>query len=374
MTDARYHVLFVAPDVDSNTTTVRRLDMEEGLSISYRIEVDVELQGDDPLEPEPLLMSDVGVMVLQGGEVLRRWSGIAMRVRERATPGARRHIGVTIESPLAPLRLERDHRIYQEKTTQDIVDEILGPSGITPDWRLSGSYAAREVCTQYDETTFDFLHRILEEDGIFYFFEFGEDGPKLVFGDDTAAYSDLTPKEISFVEDTGLSSGQAIQSVVETERVRPAKVTLRDHDFTRPALDLEVVAEAETALGLEHYDYPGRYFEAEIGQKRAETRRDGFLAQATGARAESTTFSLTAGHRFSLVDAPDDSLDGEWVVRDARHRYRAPSDGESHYDNDLSLLRTEVTYRPAPALREAVVAGPQVATVTGPAGEEIHCD
>jgi type VI secretion system secreted protein VgrG len=375
-TTSLHELVFATEGLDPSLVRVRGFTVREGLSEPYALDLQIDLEGD--LEPRAWILTPASVTVVRAadGAVLRRYTGVVTRVRERAGRAMRQRIGITVESPLAPLAYGADHRIFQQMTTQDIVSQILNERGIPSDsvsFRLSGSYPKREVCTQYAETALQFISRILEEDGIFYYFEHGEDGPLLVFGDGSSAYAATDPDEIPFVADSGLISEQTISAITEVSRIRPAKVTLRDHDFKRPRLDLEAKASKAAPLDREHYDYPGRYVDPAEGKRRAQMRLDALTAAAEGVRGTSNTFSLTPGHTFTLSGAPDPSLDREWVVCGVEHAWEDKG-GEVRFRNGFHLLPKDLPYRPPSRTPRPIVPGPQVATVTGPQGEEIHCD
>jgi type VI secretion system secreted protein VgrG len=373
-----HNLVFIAEGLGAGVARVRRLTAHEGLSVSYLAEIDIELSL-VTVEPRAWVLRDamLGVFQASDGTVLRRLGGVVMRVRETATRGQRQRITVFLESPLARLRLSSDHRIFQEQTTQQIVATLLDDAGIPADkvsFRLSGSYPTREVCTQFGENAFVFLSRILEEDGIFYFFEHAEDGTTVVFADAASAYAKTTPADdLPFLRDSGLVSSQALTELIEYERVRPAKVTLRDHDFKRPALDLTAAAQGDAALGLEHYDYPGRYVDPGEGKRRAQLRLDAMTAASTGARGSSTVFSLAPGHTFTMKDAPDPAVDKEWVVVDLETAWD-DSGGKQSFANHFHVVPTSIQYRPPQKTPRGVVPGPQLAIVTGPTGAEIHTD
>jgi type VI secretion system secreted protein VgrG len=376
-TSQMHQVFFVAEGLEPGDARVRRYSGREGLSMSYAIDVEIEIPG-GALDPVAWLMQPAAIlMVRQGdGELLRRVAGYVGRVAEHGSRGAKQRIDLTLDSPLARLRLLTDHRIFQEKATKDIVAEILGEAGLTQiEWRLQGSYPTREVCTQLGETSFDFVSRILEEDGIFYFFEHAEDGSKIVFADSSSAYAKATPSdEIHFRGTSGLVGDEAIAEIAEAERVRPAKVTLRDHDFKRPTLDLEKSAETSAPLGRELYDYPGRYVEPGEGERRAKVRLEALTAEAVALRGSGGAGSLTPGHTFNLVGALDPALDREYVVESVESIWDDSRGAAPVCRSHFVLLPKDTPYRPPQRAPRAVVPGPQLATVTGPSGEEIHTD
>ncbi|MGK3964028.1 type VI secretion system Vgr family protein [Sorangium sp. So ce118] len=373
-----YEVYFAAEGVDPSLARVLRLHAREGLSTSHAVDVTLKYPSAE-LEPRAWILRPAAVVVVRhrDGAVVRRFTGVVSRVGEHVTESSPQHIEVTIASPLEPLRLVVDYRIFQQKTTREIVAQILEEAGIPGDaiaWRLTGETPAREVATQLGETSFDFVNRLLEEDGITYFVEHGEDGAKLVFGDSSAAWATTAPSaDIRFVADTGLTSDEAITWISEVARARPAKVTLRDHDFKRPPLDLQRSASDEAPLGRELYIYPGRYVDPDEGVRRARIRLEALAAEASGVRVLSSACSLTPGHTFTLSGALDPALDREYVVRDVVVTWGG-SGGDSVLRADAVLLPTDVPYRPPQRTPRAVARGPHLAMVTGPSGEEIHTD
>lgn len=377
-TGSLHELAFFAEGVDPSAVRVKQLHVHEGLSRPFVVELDAVILSLS-VSPRAWLYGQAEVIVGRAGDgaVLRRFAGVVTHVRERATRSSRQAVTVTMESPLALLRLSTDYRIFQEQTTQQIVSTLLEEAGIdasTVSFRLTGSYSPREVCTQYGETSLAFVSRILEEDGIFYFVEQEDDGPHLVFADDASAYAATKPQaSFELRGASGLVSAQAITSIRETEALRPAKVTLRDHDFKRPALDLEASAQKDAPLGREDYDYPGRYVDPSIGKRRAQTRLDALASMASGARGTSNVFSLAAGHTFAVTGAPDAALDIEWVVIDVMHAWEETGSQQT-FSNSFRLLPKNTTFRPPAVTPRAVVPGPQIATVAGPAGQEIHCD
>ncbi|AGP36442.1 type VI secretion system Vgr family protein [Sorangium cellulosum] len=376
---SQYDFIFTAEGLAPGAARVRSLDSREGLSTPYVVNASMQI---DELLVEPrawiLRPAQLTAARIHDGVVLRRFGGVVTRVRERASRGTRQLVEVTLEPPIAALRLYTDHRIFQAQTTEQIVTTLLAEAGISAEsfsFRLAESYPEREVCTQFGERTLDFISRLIEEDGIFYFFEQAEAGPIMVFGDSPAAYAATSPSDqLVFRRRSGLLSDEAILSLRECAQARPAKVTLRDHDFKRPALDLEAKAEADAPLSREHYDHPGRYADPGEGKRRAAAYRDAFTAGATGVQGESSAISLAPGHTFALLDAPSPELEKEWVVRDLEQRWRDDQGGARSFLNSFHLLPRTVPYRPPRRAPRAVVCGPQIAHVTGPAGEEIHCD
>jgi type VI secretion system secreted protein VgrG len=379
MDDQRHHhqLFFTAPGLSSDDARVRHLVAHEGLSSCFLVEIDLELCTPE-IDPNSWIGDSAEVVVVTSdGTTLRRFGGVITKAREQASVRDKACVVVTLESPLSRLRWTTDYRIFQDQTTENIVSTLIEEHGISSsgvEWKLTETYPKREVCTQFGESSFTFVSRLLEEDGIFYFHEFGVNETKIVFADASAAYPAiaLTPK-LLFRAESGLSAGD-ITEISEFGRIHATRVTLRDHDFKHPALSLETHATTDGPLGREHYDYPGRYVDPSEGARRAKARLDAMAAASMGARGVGSVFAMTAGHTFDLSGAPDSALDREWVVREVEHVWNDSASKGNAYQNRFTLLPSDVVFRPPATTAEVDVPGPQLAVVTGPSGEEIHTD
>jgi type VI secretion system secreted protein VgrG len=187
----------------------------------------------------------------------------------------------------------------------------------------------------------------------------------------------MSPATVQVALDAGLTGSATITALEIVERVRATKVTLRDRDWKRPALDLQVSAEAANVAGAIHgeiYDPAGDYVEAAEGKRRAKNRLDALVAASTGARGQSTVPAMAAGHAFTMSDAFDASLDGEWVATRVEHAWSAAAGASEAYSNRFEAIPKRVHFRPLLRAPVPRIFGPQTAIVTGPAGQEIHAD
>lgn len=373
-----FQLSFFRDDLPGGYARVIRLSVRESLSSPFRIEADIATESDD-IEPRAWILETGAIVVTAEGEVVRRYAGLIISVREaasRASLGDSRGttISIVMEPGMSAMRGSGNHRTFQNQTTQDIVSTLLEEAGVEPvEWRLTGTYPQREVCIQLGEPNQRFIHRLLEEEGIFYFSQHDASGETLVFGDSASAFVENSTSHLPFRPASGLASGQAVFALAERRRIRPAKVTLRDHDFKRPDLDLEVAAEGDARLGREYYDYPGRYVEPSEGERRAQVRLDAMRQAAETVSGRGNAYSLAPGHTFTVEQSPGAAFDAEWVVVSVDHAYEMDGD-MVRYDNTLSLLPSSTDYRPPSNAPRAVAPGPQLAVVVGPSGEEIHCD
>lgn len=375
------HFLFVELLVDGVEFGVLKpasFRAREGISTPYELVVEASAEGG--VDPAALLRKGAQLDVLDGeGKVLRHFEGVVMHVTER-WGGRGANLTLTVRSPLATLDLSSDCRIFQELSAPEIVKKVLVACGVPAartELRLSGAYPKRASCTQYRETMLAFVSRLLEEEGIFYFFEATPGGLTLVLGDSPSAATALSLPEVRFTPDAGLHGMRAVTSLVTEERVRPGKVTLRDLDWKRPSLSLEATASDGGAAEsrAEVYDHPGGYSETAEGKRRAQNRLQALAVGAKGVRGTSGVPELAAGHAFNLKKTWSEALDGEWLVTHVEHSWSGASRrAAQNYVNEFRAIPKGETFRPLQRTPRPRIAGPQTAVVTGPAGQEIHTD
>ncbi|MBL9104843.1 MAG: type VI secretion system tip protein VgrG [Myxococcales bacterium] len=285
-----------------------------------------------------------------------------------------------------------DSRIFQRKTTQSIVTEVLTKAGISGNqfrFALTGSYSPRDYCVQYRETDHDFVSRLLEEDGIAYHFEHSTDNHALVFSDSGNSPPIPGDAEIWFNPPQGeVFDREHVMHVRVGEVIRTDKVSLRDFNLHRPDLPMEASATVPPDRNLEAYDFPGEYQDnsgggnaPDRGPTLAKTRLDAIQTARRLTLGHSDSPRLTAGHRFTLEGHPRANVDGELRLLKITHRGEQPQaldqdagDKSFEYYNDFVAMPQKQPYRPPRVTPRPAVRGVQTATVTGPPGEEIHVD
>lgn len=360
---------------------VRRLWAREAVSEVFRVTADFDLPGCQA-DPADWLLCRGAVVVARGGEVVRRFVGIVTGAMEHASRSPRgRRVSVTLESPLAVLRLSRDTRVFVDRSVPEIVAAILEEAGLGGEgvrFALARAYAPRASCTQWDETCLDFVSRLLEDEGIFYIHDHGA-CPAIVFADSPAAWLPARAAPVPFRPESGLAAAEAVFELRAIDRARPARVSLRDYDFERPALRLEHAAHDGAPLGREHHEWGvlrhgARGLRGLAGERAARDRLDAFAAEAACVAGRGNCFGLAAGHVVTVCDAPDAAMDRAWMVRDVEHAFRDEGASGQRYTCSFNLLAHDAPYRPPLRTPPPRVAGPQIAHVTGPRGEEIHTD
>ncbi|AVO53315.1 type VI secretion system tip protein TssI/VgrG [Ectopseudomonas mendocina] len=357
-------------------------------AVSQPYAFDVELISERPdLDLESLLHQRAFLAFDQNDTGIH---GLIHRIAQGESGKHMTRYRLTLVPQLAYLAHRTNQRIFQHLTVEKIIGQVLEEHGIQADayqFQLGSIYPEREYCVQYDESDLHFIQRLCEEEGIHYHFQHSNEGHVLTFGDDQTAFPRLAP--LAYQQDTGLvADDPVIKHFGVRVETRTSQVTRRDYDFEKPRLQLEAKAEGDAQPKLEDYDYPGRYTDRERGKHLAKRalerhRHDFELAQGDG---DSPT--LVSGHFLDLSEHPRQEWNQLWLLTEVLHEGKQPqvleesvtsdtqpADGFTQgYRNRFTATPWDVPYRPSLAHPKPRILGSQSAVVTGPAGEEIHCD
>lgn len=285
------------------------------------------------------------------------------------------------------LQHRRNSRIFQFLSTQEIITLLLNEHEYSADefrFELSSRPAAREYCVQYAESDLNFIERLLEEEGIHYYFEHAADKHTLVFSDSSSASPYISGEsEIPYFHHAqGAVSEQHLFRFQYAEAMRPGKVSLRDFNFTKPNLDLTETESHQQDTALEVYDYPANFMDASRGAHLTQARLEGANRKRQIATGESDVNRCTPGYSFAVSGHERAELNGEYFIARVEHECSQPQVLEtgattegSRYTNKLKLVAMATPFRPKLCDdKKPVIQGAQTATVTGPEGEEIYTD
>lgn len=355
--------------------TPASLHVEEGLHSLRRMEI--TLADSLGVEASSWLRKGVQVDVAIDGQACRRFEGIVLRAKESWSASAS-SIVLTVGSPLDLLALSTDCRIFQQMTMPEIVQQIMLDVGIPADRivkRFTDSYPTLETCTQYDETMLAFVSRLLEAEGAHFFLEDGDEGLVVVLADSNDAHRAMTPGRLPYVPHAGLLAKPFVTALTEVGGVRISKVTLRDLDWKKPNLDLQVESAGQaTGRARELYDYPGDYVTPTAGKTRAKKRLDAHVSATIGVTGTATFPGLAPGKTFELEDGPREELSQEWLVVRVAHAWSSAGSTTRSWNASFRAIPKATTWRPIHGTPKPRIVGPQSAFVTGPASEEIHTD
>jgi len=364
---------------------VSRFDLVEGVSVPY--ELSVELACDDEVKMDDALGKE-GFLTLMGDAGDRIVHGVVDRFEHTGNRGRFELYNARVVPYLRWLSLERDCRIFQNKSVPDIVKQVLQDSGLPADrfdFRLQASYSPVEYCVQYRETDLDFVSRLLEEEGIFYFFEHSDKKHLLVFADGTVAYKEIAGGSgVTYNFSQGLApSEECVYRFAFSRQVRSGKMTRRDYNFEKPGLDLTKEEKAKVYEKREVYDYPGRYVEPDRGKQLSKVRLEESMTYYEVAEGDSSCVRMVPGFKFSLSDHERSEYNRDYFLTRLVTRGEQPQSlqeaagterGGFSYSSRFTAIPASVPFRPARITPKPVVEGIQTATVVGPGGEEIYTD
>ena len=298
---------------------------------------------------------------------------------------------LTLVPHLAYLAQRNNQRIFQHLTVPQIVALILEEHGILADayrFQLGTRYPEREYCVQYDESDLQFVQRLCCEEGIHFHFQHSATAHLLVFGDDQTVFPRLAP--VAYQQDSGLVADRpAVKRFGVRLETRTSRVTRRDYDFEKPRLTLESAARGEARPDLEDYDYPGRFVDRERGKHLARRALERQRSDYRLAEGRSDQPLLLSGHFLPLAAHPQAGWNDLWLLTEVIHEGRqpqvleesivsdasaSPDDFRQGYRNRFQATPWEAFFRPPLTPPKPRILGTQSAVVTGPKGEEIHCD
>jgi len=351
----------------------------------YELEVDL-LNDKEDLKLGEILGKDLTVSMELADGKKRHFHGIVTRF---GLVGRSRNHAIyraSVRPRLWLLTRKADCRIFQKMTVGDIIKQVLGDHDIKNKIDLAGTHNEREYCVQYRETDFDFVSRLMEQDGIYYYFTHEENGHTLILTDqldagykfagyETVAYKPPTPNIVAdedFVHEWNLA-----------HEVQPGQYAHTDFDFTKPKSGLATRKSKSRGVegdDFEVYDYPGEYDDTEQGGWYAQCRLDEMQARFESIEGAGNARGIAAGARFKLKDHPRGDQNREYFVVAASHTMQTSeyTTGESAgvpvYRCEFKAMDGGQQFRSPRVTPLPVVRGPQTAMVVGPEGEEIFTD
>lgn len=365
-----------------------KLAGEEAVSHAFELSVTL-LSTEARLDRQALLGHPITLTIPTGGLLAapRHLNGkiTAVNVHSADIHGERYAVyTLTMESDLWPLKRDRNQRIFQHQRVPDIINTILGEYGVQVDSKLTGNYREWEYCVQYQESSYAFISRLMELEGIYFFFRHEEGQHTLVLCDGPDAHQPFNGYEVIPYHATpsgGSSSEQGIGQWAIADRVMPGLYSIDDYDFRKPNAWLLHARQnpASPSPGqVDYYDWPGRFVENSHAETYARVRQEEWQANHRRIEATGTALGLVPGCSFTLVNPPFISDGGDYLILSARYaleenRYASGDDTPLHRI-DFTVIPAETPYRSAQHTPWPRTHGPQTARVVGPQGESIWTD
>jgi type VI secretion system secreted protein VgrG len=363
---------------------------QEGMSRLFAFEA--ELLGRDPTcDFDKIVGKNVTVSILMS-DGQRYINGVVSRFSQSGTVGDNGSYRAQIVPWFWLLTRTTDCRIFQDKTVEAIIEQIFKEYDFIRDFgdfkfKLGSRHPEWDYCVQYRETDFNFISRLLEEEGIFYFFEHRNGSHTLVLSDDPSQHKPapgMSALRFEHAQVTGAEE-DVVSWFGKSQEVRASKYSATDYNMETPALDLLESATGKDKRKFELYDYPAT---GGAPAKRDEVARIVKVRQQEEDTMRvvfdggSSARSLTPGYTFDLRGVGEgtvDTFDGKYLLTSVSHRAAeswAPGEGGAgaSYENDFQCIPASVPFRPARRTPKPVINGVQTAVVVGPKGEEICVD
>ena len=337
------------------------------------------------IKPEDLLGKPVTVTVQLRDDAKRHVHGYVTRFGTGVRQGKYFAYQATVRPWLWFLTRTADCRIFQDMTVPDIVKKVFEDHGVANfEFKLFRSYRTWVYCVQYRESDYNFIARLLEHEGIYWYFEHGEGQHKLVLVDSQSAH-DAAPgcTSLPYVEEGAGSAAdtECVSGWSFWREVKAGKLMLASYDFERPSTDLKVKADKARTHSLADYevfDFQGDYMQSSDGRQWAEDRMDELQTPFQRLQGSSNAHGIEVGRLLSLTHHPRPDQNDQYLITGLTLQaqvdgYEAGNPGGG-CSCEFSAIPAAQQFRPPRRTPKPFVQGPQTAVVVGPAGEEIHTD
>lgn len=404
-------LLKVATPLGDDVLVLRSFTATEAVSTLFHVYLELlhETSEGPPhvVDIQQILGHPIGIQILQQDGNKRFFHGICNRFSHGNRDGRYTFYRAEVVPQLWLLTQRAQSRIFQHLSVPEILKKVFAGFDIV--YEIQGTFHPRDYCVQYRETDFNFASRLMEEEGIYYYFEHTAEGHKMVVANTPQSHRECPEKSrVPFADEATSEEGfvSAVRSWEVNEQLQSGKYTLWDHCFELPHKHLEADKSARFSVGnnikLEIYDYPGAYAQRfdgvdkgggarpgdlqkifEDNKRTVEIRMQELDAAYKVVKGASDCAPLIAGFQFELFNHPGEALNGKYVLTAIQHSAeQSPS-----YDSDNYILHPytnsftciphgsgKAPFRPPRVTPRPVVSGSQTAVVVGPPGEEIFVD
>ena len=370
--------------LDTDVLLFQRMTATERLGRLFEFDVDL-LSEDEQVDPAALLGQSMSIRVdlPEGGE--RYFNGLVARFVQLGRHGNFAAYNVTLRPWLWFLTRTADCKIFQEKKVPDIIKEVFDDNGFTDvEDLLGGDYRTWGYCVQYRESDFNFVSRLMEQEGIYYFFKHEEGKHHLVLCDSYSSHEPVPDYEqIPFFppDQHDRRERDHIHDFRLSQQVQPGGYVLNDYDFEKPKANIEVTLnqpKSHDKADGEVYDYPGEYVESSDGDAYARARLEELLAQHEHVEGTGNARGIACGGLFELTGFSRSDQNREYLVVSTVQEMQTDEyqsgESETYFTCSFTAIDSQTPYRSPRTTPKPIVQGPQTAVVVGKSGEEIWTD
>lgn len=352
--------------------------------ISRPFEVDVQFSTKDAsFDVATALRNAVVLTVINEHGDLRNFHGVVERARMRGIERERFLFELRLMPSLQALAHRENCRIFQDKSVVDVVTTLFNEAGFGDlvQWDISGSYAPKEFIVQYRESELNFVHRLFEQAGLFYFFEHSEDQHRLIVSDNSEAFVPLDAPVVTLNLALGAENAQAVFGLQRTRSLRTSTIHLLDYNFKTPAALPDASLPPTEVWSMPFFEYPGGFFEGDEGALLAKARIRELRRDADLLMGATQAVDLRVGAPFNVEGADEEDLNGSFVLtRLVAHGERVKDrdddvdpdgagDGEQDrntaFQAEFSAIPVGVPFAAPRRAKRVRIHGIQTAIVTG---------
>jgi len=379
-------VMEIVTPLGEDVLLFHSMNAREEMNRLFEYHVDL-LSAKDDINLDEILGKNVTIKLALPQEETRFLNGYVTRFAQGGTLGRFRRYHATVRPWLWFLTRTTDCRIFQEQTVPDILKAVFADHGAAEfKFELTSTYRKRTYCVQYRETDYNFVSRLMEEEGIGWYFRHAEGHNTLVLTDSTSMHTAAPGCEtLSFISDLEQVRPELehIRAWDFSREIQPGVYVHDDYDLERPGVELRTsrsLPRNYTPSDYEVFDYPGLYQQKGDGEQYAAVRIDELGSQFELAQGKTNARGLAVGFLLKLEDHPRADQNREYLVVSASYdllfeNYESlPDPRPTSYSCAFVAMPSSQQFRPKRRTRKPFVQGPQTAFVVGPAGEEIFTD
>jgi type VI secretion system secreted protein VgrG len=337
-------------------------------------------------------------MNMENGDDKRHFFGYVTKAKRGEKRGRYTIYTITLRPGTWFMTQSKDSKVFQEKSVKEVISEILQEYSIDAQWDITETYPKLDYCVQYNETDFDFVHRLLEEAGIYYYFEHDEDSQKMVFKDSIASH-EAYPTDATIKWRMAMSDEPTIVAWYMQQEVRAAETVLTDYDFLAPATENKGTAKAKEPpkmLGkMDWFEHPARVVQNAIKPdhqsadtpltQRAKVRMEELQSCYASATGTTNVRDLALGMTFDVENENNEDDNGTYVMVSAIYRIdfggpeavdelKSTGKHEGYLCDFLCVSKQGLNYRTPRVTPRPIISGPQTAFVVGSEGKEVETD
>lgn len=380
-----HRLLAISTPLGEEELVLKSADVLEEIGRPFSIQTEL-LSENENIQVEDLLGQNVTVRLETMSTEPRYFNGYITEFHQLSHNDKYSRYSATIKPWLWLLTLSENCRIFQDKSYPDIIKQIFNELGFTDfEDKLINTYPIESYTVQFNESDFNFVTRLMEQQGIYYYFSHENGKHTLVLVDDNSTLPDCG--EIAFYPPEEINNQFNTEAISKWESQRKLKsggVRLSDFDFEKPSKNLEIASSTPTTpavASLERFNYPGKYKERENGNTYTRLLMEMENTDYVTKLAKSSVRTLFAGTIFSLTEHHREDQNSDYIIIQQSHHLRSDEylsssslDLNELYSSTFKAVPAQTIFRSKPSAIKPKMLGPQTAIVVGKPGEEIWTD